>query len=102
MFGHGSLPFSARPGALAEPDLCDGARRPGAGVFGAVVGGVAVPVVLAPVDVVDEAAPAMPAAVPPAASAPVTIVAPSSLDMVIASTSLVYFTGCEDQRRSWR
>jgi hypothetical protein len=45
------------------------------------------------------AAPAIPAAAPPAASAPVTIVAPSSLEMVISSDLLRSFRlACADDR----
>jgi hypothetical protein len=87
MFGQGCLP----PGdpACGEVDF-----RAGSGVVG-VVGVVVVdavealdpapgvPVVV-PLVVVDESAPATAAAPPPAASAPATIVAPSSFEMCIA------------------
>jgi hypothetical protein len=54
--------------------------------------GVRSPVLVVPVDA---EAPAIPAAAPPVASAPATIVAPSSLDIVIRSTSFGRFS------RSW-
>lgn len=86
MFGHGSFG--------AEPDLCVGAALPGAGAPGGgegVVGVVLVDelvgalpdVVLGVVAVLPVApdAPAMPAAAPPVASAPATIVAPNIFDM---------------------
>jgi hypothetical protein len=88
MFGHG-LPF-AEPGGLpfGGPPFCAG------GVVGAVeVDGVLVVLaaaVLAAVVLCVVVAPAfaMPAAAPPVASAPATMVAPSSLEMVIGSSLL--------------
>jgi hypothetical protein len=70
MFGHGSLPVDPDlPGAVG---LCAGAE---------VLGAVDL-VVDVEVDGV-VAAPAIPAAAPPVASAPATIVAPSVLEMCI-------------------
>jgi hypothetical protein len=46
------------------------------------------------------AAPAMPVTAPPAASAPVTIVAPSSLEIVIATYLLGRFDCCAKERAS--
>jgi hypothetical protein len=84
---------------LVEPDFCVGA-----GVVGVVdVDGVldCVLVVLAavvPCVVVAAPALAMPAAAPPVASAPATMVAPSSLEMVIGSNLLGSIGGCADHR----
>jgi hypothetical protein len=86
MFGHGSFGV--------EPDFCVGAAFPGAGAPGGGEGVVGVVVVdelveplpdvaLGVVAVVPVApdAPEMPAAAPPVASAPATIVAPNIFDM---------------------
>lgn len=86
MFGHGSFG--------AEPDFCVGAALPGAGVPGAGEGVVGVAVVDELVDPLPDVvlgvvavlpvapdAPAMPAAAPPVASAPATIVAPNIFDI---------------------
>jgi hypothetical protein len=82
MLGHGSFPCV--PG-LGAPDLCCGAGAEGVDE----VDGLVVELVLAVLDALGAAAaPAMPAAAPPAARAPVTIVAPSSLEMVISSDPL--------------
>jgi hypothetical protein len=94
MFGHGPLPGVA-PDLGGEPDF--GA---GDGVEGVVdvdvVGVAAVDVAVESVSVVAAvleelgaaAAPAMPETAPPAASAPATIVAPSSLDVFMRSNLL--------------
>jgi hypothetical protein len=90
MFGHGPLP--GVPDLGGEPDF-------GAGVEGVVdvdvVGVVVCVVVLEGVGVaavLEElgaaAAPAIPETAPPAASAPATIVAPSSLDVFMRSNLL--------------
>jgi hypothetical protein len=81
MLGHGSFP---RVPDLGATDFCCAARSEGIDEvegLGELVDGplVAVLEVLGAA-----AAPAIPAAAPPAASAPVTIVAPSSLEMVIS------------------
>jgi hypothetical protein len=99
MFGHGFPPVE--PGGLpfGGPPFCDRG-----GVDGAVeVDGVLVvpaAVVLAavvPCVVVVAPAFAMPAAAPPVASAPATMVAPSSLEMVIGSNLLGSIgVGCDD------
>jgi hypothetical protein len=89
MFGHGSLP--GEPDFGGEPDLgaCVGDEGV-ADVLGVVVVGVVVWVVEVGVlaELLEElgaaAAPAIPETAPPAASAPATIVAPSSLDVFMA------------------
>jgi hypothetical protein len=96
MLGHGSFP---RVPDLGAPDFCCGAGAEGVdeveGLVELVDGlGVAVLEVLGAA-----AAPAIPAAAPPAASAPVTIVAPSILEMVISSDLLQSFRlACADHR----
>jgi hypothetical protein len=95
MFGQGSL--------VAQPPFGGAFVEAGGGV--AVVG---VGDVVAAVEVVDPVvvvallvesgaagAPAMPAAAPPAASAPATIVAPSSLDVFIRSNLLGWVALCD-------
>jgi hypothetical protein len=95
MFGHGSLP--GVPDLGGEPDF--GAGDGVAGVVGVV--GVDVVGVVDGVAVVEggvvgavleglgaAAAPAMPETAPPAASAPATIVAPSSFDVFMRSDLL--------------
>jgi hypothetical protein len=107
MFGHG-FPF-AEPGGLPL------GGAPFCGVVGGVVGAVEVDgvlvvlaaVVLAAVVlcgvVVVAPALAMPAAAPPVASAPATMVAPSSLEMVIGSNLLGSIgVGCDDHRAGGR
>jgi hypothetical protein len=93
MFGHGC--------PLVEPDFSVGAvplsgvvdvdgvvEVDGVVVLDCDVVGVAVVLVVAVLCVVGAAeAPAIPAAAPPLASAPATIVAPSSLEMVMGRTS---------------
>jgi hypothetical protein len=86
MFGHGC--------PLVEPDLCVGVVLVGAGVVVEEVELVEL-VGVAGADVADVVcvagaaeALAMPAAAPPVASAPATIVAPSILEMVIGSDLL--------------
>jgi hypothetical protein len=79
MFGHGTFDV--------DPDFWVGAGVPGVGVvvFGAVVVGVVEdvldPVVGVVLVLVAADAPAIPAAAPPVASAPATIVAPSIFEM---------------------
>jgi hypothetical protein len=97
MLGHGP-PLG---GVDFEPDFCaGGAVLPGVGFAGGVVVVVVVdcvPVVslvLVPWVLVDADAPAMPAAAPPVARAPATMVAPSSLEMVIGSNLLGSIGGC--------
>jgi hypothetical protein len=83
MFGQGFLPCSPDFGVVCLLAPLDGVVL----VVGVLVDWLVV--VLSPVLVVpvDADAPAIPAAAPPVASAPATIVAPSSLDIVIRSTS---------------
>ncbi|HSZ06668.1 MAG TPA: hypothetical protein VK778_15885 [Solirubrobacteraceae bacterium] len=77
---------------LVEPDFGPG----GVFVLGGVVDCVVVEVVAAVLCVVGEAdALAMPAAAPPVASAPATIVAPSILEIVIGSSLLGRLLVCE-------
>jgi hypothetical protein len=78
---------------LGEPDFCVGLGVVGlAGVVGVVgvvgVAGVLDCVFVVLVAVVAAPALVMPAAAPPVASAPATMVAPSSLEMVIGSNLL--------------
>jgi hypothetical protein len=95
MFGHGSLP-GVVPDLGGEPDFgagdgVDGVVEVGIDVVGVVAVDVAVEgVVVAAVleELGAAAAPAMPETAPPAASAPATIVAPSSLDVFIGSNLL--------------
>jgi hypothetical protein len=89
MFGHGPLP--GVPDLGGDPDF--GAGDGAEGVVGVDVVGVVVAVEGVVVAAVLEelgaaAAPAMPETAPPAASAPATIVAPSSLDVFIGSNLL--------------
>jgi hypothetical protein len=92
MFGQGCLPGEV---VLGVADLCVGA-----GLVGVVevdaTGALASLLVPLPVELVlvgAAAAPAMPAAAPPVASAPATIVAPSILEMRIGS-NLLESMGC--------
>jgi hypothetical protein len=90
MFGHECFPDGAPAGGVV-PVFAPGEGVAGLVVVGlAVVAGVADCVVEAPVLVVPDAAPAleMPAMAPLAASAPATIVAPSSLDVFMRSNLL--------------
>jgi hypothetical protein len=94
MFGHGPLPGA--PDLGGEPDLGvgDGVEGVvGVDVVGVVDGCVVVEGVVVVVAAVLEelgaaAAPAMPETAPPAASAPATIVAPSSFDVFMRSNLL--------------
>ncbi len=96
MCGHGPLP-GVVPDLGGEPDFGAGDGVDGVvGVGVDVVGVVGVDVVVEGVPVVAAvleelgaaAAPAMPETAPPAASAPATIVAPSSLDVFMRSNLL--------------
>jgi hypothetical protein len=96
MFGHGPLP-GVVPDLGGEPDF-----GTGDGVDGVVeldvdvVGVVAVedvPVATVREELGAAAAPAMPETAPPAASAPATMVAPSSLDVFMRSNLLGWLTG---------
>jgi hypothetical protein len=97
MFGQG-LPlgiagFWAGVGVVEEPDVLDVL-----GVVAACVAGAA-PVVLVVVEGAADAL-AMPAAAPPVASAPATMVAPSILEMVIGSNLLGLIEGvCSHRAR---
>jgi hypothetical protein len=98
MFGHGPLPGA--PDLGGEPDLGvgDGVEGVvGVDVVGVVDGCVVVEGVVVAAAVLEElgaaAAPAMPETAPPAASAPATIVAPSSLDVFMRSNLLGRLTG---------
>jgi hypothetical protein len=94
MFGHGSLPgvpdlggepdFGAGVDGVVEVDVDVDVVGLDAGVV--VVEGVVVAVVLEELGAA--AAPAIPETAPPAASAPATIVAPSSLDVFMRSNLL--------------
>jgi hypothetical protein len=93
MFGHGPLP--GVPDLGGEPDFGAGDGAEGVvdvDVVGVVVaaGVVAVEGVVAVVleELGAAAAPAIPETAPPAASAPATIVAPSSLDVFMRSNLL--------------
>jgi hypothetical protein len=79
MFGHGVLPCV--PDFGVDPPFCAGAGVEGVDVVGALDVELDAAVLVVPGDA---AAPEMPATAPPAARAPVTIVAPSSLEMVIS------------------
>jgi hypothetical protein len=99
MFGHGPLP--GEPDLGGEPDFGAGDGVEGVvvvdGVGAVGVDGVAVVEGVVVAAVLDElgaaAAPAMPETAPPAASAPATIVAPSSLDVFMRSNLLGRLTG---------
>lgn len=93
MFGQGRLP--GVPDLGGEPDFGTGVEEVvevdvvGVGAVGFVaVEGVGVVVAVVLVELGAAAAPAIPEAAPPAASAPATIVAPSSLDVFIRSDLL--------------
>jgi hypothetical protein len=93
MFGHGVEPDFDVPdfwvgavpllGGVVDGELLDEA----AGAADVVVVGV--------VAVLDDAALAIPAAAPPVASAPATIVAPSIFEIVMRSNLLDRLLGCE-------
>lgn len=85
MLGHGFLPWVPDFGA---PDFCCGDGVEGVDEADGLVDELVAAVLEA---LGAAAAPAMPATAAPAASAPVTIVAPSSLDMVISSDLLGSF-----------
>jgi hypothetical protein len=96
MFGHGPLP-GVVPDLGGDPDFGAGEGVDGVVEVGVeVVGAVAVDVAGEGVSVVGglleelgaAAAPAIPETAPPAASAPATIVAPSSLDVFMRSNLL--------------
>lgn len=92
MFGHECFPVEPPfGGAVFDP----GAGVEGLGVVGVVVVGVVDCVVEAAVlvELGAAAAPAMPETAPPAASAPATIVAPSSLDVFMRSNLLLGRSG---------
>jgi hypothetical protein len=84
------------------PDFCWGVGVAGVDEVEGLAVELGVELVAAVLDALGAAAaPAMPATAPPAASAPVTIVAPSSLEMVISSDLLGSFDWvCEDHRAS--
>jgi hypothetical protein len=85
MFGHGCFP--------GDPDFA------GAGVDGVdAVGADVVGVVVVLEGLGAAAAPAMPETAPPAASAPATIVAPSSLDVFMRSDLLCRLTSDANHR----
>jgi hypothetical protein len=90
MFGHECFPV-VPPFAGGVPVFAPGAGVDGLGVVGVVVVGVVVCVVVAAVlvELGAAAAPAMPETAPPTASAPATIVAPSSLDVFMRSNLLL-------------
>jgi hypothetical protein len=89
MSGHGCFPGDPPFGGV--PVFEPGAGVDGLGVVGVVVVGVVGCVVVAAVlvELGEAAAPAMPETAPPTASAPATIVAPSSFDVFIGSNLLV-------------
>jgi hypothetical protein len=93
MFGHGAEPD------FDVPDFCAGAVPLVAGVVDEELldddAGVAEVVVAGVVAVLDDAALAIPAAAPPVARAPATIVAPSIFEIVMRSNLLCRLLGCE-------
>jgi len=89
MFGHGPFPFGL--------DFCVGAGVEGVGVVGVVDLVLEAALLVVPGAA---AAPAMPETAPAVASAPATIVAPSSLDKVMWSNLLGRSIDCPDQ--CWR
>jgi hypothetical protein len=88
MFGHGPLP--GVPALGGEPDFGAGEGVDGVVEVDVDVVGVTgvVAVVVAEEELGAAAAPAIPETAPPAASAPATIVAPSSLDVFMRSNLL--------------
>jgi hypothetical protein len=91
MFGHGPLP--GVPDFGGEPDFGAGDGADGVVEMDVEVDVVGVVVAAVLEELGAAAAPAMPETAPPAASAPATIVAPSSLDVFIGSNLLDRLTG---------
>jgi hypothetical protein len=89
MFGHGPFPW---------PDFCDGAGVEGVGAVGVVDLVLVAALLVVPGAA---AAPVMPETAPTVASAPVTIVAPSILDIVIWSNLLGSIGCCVGHGEPW-
>jgi hypothetical protein len=104
MFGHGCLVLDPDLDCVPVPDWL-GVVLDGVGevvVVGVVLVLAAALVLVVPVVVGAAAAPAMPATAPPEASAPATIVAPSSFDTFIGQTSWWWIEDCMCEPSSTR